>query len=30
MSDLERFGQICNDWLEAAKKDTASEEEEDT
>jgi hypothetical protein len=28
MSDLERFGQICNDWLEAAKEDTTSEEED--
>ena len=30
MSDLERFGQICNNWLEAAKEYTTSEEEEDT
>jgi hypothetical protein len=26
MSDCERFGQICNDWLKAAKDDTNEEE----
>ncbi len=29
MSDFERFGMICNEWLEAAKEDTSDEEEED-
>ena len=29
MSDFERFGMICNEWLDAAKKETSEEEEED-
>jgi hypothetical protein len=28
MSDFERFGLICEEWLEAAKEDTISEEED--
>jgi hypothetical protein len=28
MSDFEKFGRICADWLEAAKGDTTSEEED--
>ncbi len=28
MSDFERFGLICEEWLEAAKEDTTSEEED--
>jgi len=26
MSDFERFGLICDEWLEAAKEDTSEEE----
>jgi len=29
MSDFERFGLICNDWLEAAKEEDTTNEEED-
>jgi hypothetical protein len=29
MSDFERFGMICNEWLEAAKEESSEEEEED-
>jgi len=28
MSDFERFGLICEEWLKAAKQDTASEVED--
>jgi hypothetical protein len=28
MSDFERFGLICNEWLEAAKEETSEEEED--
>jgi hypothetical protein len=28
MSDFERFGLICDYWLDAAKVDTTSEEED--
>jgi hypothetical protein len=28
MSDFERFGMICNEWLEAAKEDTSDDEED--
>jgi len=28
MSDFERFGLICEEWLEAAKQDTTSEVED--
>jgi hypothetical protein len=28
MSDFERFGLICNEWLEAAKEETTEEEED--
>ena len=27
MSDFERFGLICEEWLEAAKEDTIEEED---
>ena len=27
MSDFERFGLICDDWLDAAKGDTSEEED---
>ena len=27
MSDFERFGLICDDWLKAAKEDTSEEED---
>jgi hypothetical protein len=29
MSDFERFGLICNEWLEAAKEKSSEEEQED-
>jgi len=29
MSDFERFGLICEEWLDAAKEDPASEEKEE-
>jgi len=28
MSDFERFGLICEEWLDAAKEDTTGEEED--
>ncbi len=28
MSDFERFGMICNEWLEAAKEESSEEEED--
>jgi hypothetical protein len=28
MSDFERFGMICNEWLEAVKEESSEEEED--